>query len=360
MTTSPASIGELRDVVAASAPGSVRIAGAGTKRPVAPPRAGAADDAMTLDLRRLSGILAYDPAECVVTALGGTPVRDVAEALAAHGQYLPWDPPFVADGSTVGGMIAAGWSGPGRYRYGGVRDFVIGAKVVDGRGRLVTSGGQVVKNAAGFLLHHAMVGSAGRLGVVAEVSVKVFPRPEATCTVMGRAASLAEAVDAHERVRLTVHDVDAVDLDADTATVLIRLAGAPAPLPGRADRVVKALGVGASVETGDDERRLWDHVTAAPRDGSAVVKVPSAPSRLLRDMAVLATLGPCRSSVGGAVIYVTSDGSHQDVDARLDAAGVTGVIASGPDAGSVAGAGRGANAFGERVKNVLDPDRRFC
>jgi hypothetical protein len=91
-----------------------------------------------------------------------------------------------------------------------------------------------------------------------------------------------------------------------------------------------------------------------------VLKVPSAPNRLRRDLAVLATLGPCRTSVGGAVIYVSCRGPLSDVDACLDAAGLRGVIASGPDAGSVVGAGRGANAFGERVKTVLDPDRRFC
>jgi glycolate oxidase FAD binding subunit len=357
--TAPASLDGLRHALAGTAPQPIRIAGAGTKRPASSPDPGPADDTTTLDLRQLRGVVAYDPAECVVTALGGTPVDDVAALLAAHGQYLPWDPPFVADGSTVGGMIAAGWSGPGRYRYGGVRDFVVGATVVDGRGRLVKSGGQVVKNAAGFLLHHAMVGSAGRLGVVAEVSVKVFPRPEATCTVTARAGTLADAVAAHERVRQAVHDLDALDLDAATALILVRLAGAPAPLPARADRVVRALALDADITTGDDERRLWDQVTAAPRDGRAVVKVPSSPSRLLRDLAAVAPLGSCRTSVGGAVIYVTGRIPRRDVDACLGAAGLSGVIASGPADGSVVGTRRHANAFSERVVNVLDPDRRF-
>ncbi len=165
-----------------------------------------------LDLRDLTGITSYDPAECVVTVLAGTPVQQVVETLAAHGQYLPWDPPIAGAGATVGGMIASGLSGPGRYRYGGVRDFVIGARFVDGRGRLIASGGQVVKNAAGFLMHHALVGSTGRLGVIAEVSLKVFPRPEATCTLVARADSLAAALAAHERLRLANLDLDALDL----------------------------------------------------------------------------------------------------------------------------------------------------
>lgn len=359
MTSTPSSIDELCDVVAQSAARPLRTTGAGTKRS-APDRVdAAADDDLALDVRGLSGIVAYDPAECVVVAHGGTPVGQLVDTLAAHGQYLPWDPPFVADGATVGGMVASGLSGPGRLRYGGVRDFVIGATVVDGRGRLIKSGGQVVKNAAGFLLHHAMVGSAGRLGIVAEVSLKVFPRPEATCTVRARAATLVEAVSAHERVREAVHDLDALDLAADEATILVRLAGASAALPARVDRVVRALALDAESVTDVEERRVWNHATAAPRDGRTVLKVPSTPRRLLRDLAALAPLGACRASVGGAVIYVTCGVARRDVEACLDAAGLMAVMASGPAAGSAVGTRRRANAFAERVANALDPDRRF-
>jgi len=190
----PSTLDALAGAVATSAPQPLRIAGGGTSRPRLPRDGDSA--CAVLDLRELTGITAYDPAECVVTVLAGTPVRHLADALAAHGQYLPWDPPIAGAEATVGGMVATGVSGPGRYRYGGVRDFVIGARVVDGRGRLIASGGQVVKNAAGFLLHHALVGSAGRLAVIAEVSLKVFPRPEATHTVVVRGDSLAAALDA--------------------------------------------------------------------------------------------------------------------------------------------------------------------
>ena len=156
MMLAPRSLADLQEAVATSAPAPLAVRGGATKwRPV---RA----DAAALDPRGLTGIVAYDPAECVVTALAGTPVRELDEALAAHGQYLPFDPLFAGAGATLGGTVAAAASGPGRYRFGGVRDFVIGAAVVDGTGRLVRSGGQVVKNAAGFLLHHGLVGSAGR------------------------------------------------------------------------------------------------------------------------------------------------------------------------------------------------------
>ena len=99
-----------------------------------------------------------------------------------------------AAGATIGGTVAAGVSGSCRYRFGGIRDFLIGVRVVDGEGRVIRSGGKVVKNAAGFLLHQAMVGSCGRLGVVAELTFKVFPAPEAHATVRVDAGDLATSL----------------------------------------------------------------------------------------------------------------------------------------------------------------------
>ena len=98
----------------------------------------------------------------------------------AHGQYLPFDPPLTAAGATIGGTVAAGINGPCRYRFGGIRDFLIGARIVDGEAAHPAGGGKVVKNAAGFLLHQAMVGSCGTLGVLAELTFKVFPAPRRT------------------------------------------------------------------------------------------------------------------------------------------------------------------------------------
>ena len=183
MTLAPRSLAELQEAVAASAPAPLRIRGGGSKRP--PPAEGT-----TLDLRQLSGVVAYNPAECVITVLGGTRVPTSSACSASTASTCRSIPPLLDAGATIGGMVAAGLSGPGRYRYGGIRDFVIGAAVVDGEGRLIRSGGQVVKNAAGFLLHHALVGSAGRYGAIGEMSFKVFPRPEARATVRGGAIDL--------------------------------------------------------------------------------------------------------------------------------------------------------------------------
>ena len=109
-------------------------------------------------------------------AAPATPVAEIERRLAAHGQYLPFEPPLAGCGATLGGTVASGLNGPGRYRYGGVRDFLLGGTFVDGEGRLVRGGGKVVKNAAGFYLHHLLLGSLGRLGIFVELTFKVFPR----------------------------------------------------------------------------------------------------------------------------------------------------------------------------------------
>src|SRR5207249_11250784 len=131
----------------------------------------------------LRGISEYDPSECTFAALAGTPVREIAAALAERGQYLPFDPVLSEAGATLGGTVAAGLSGPGRFRFGGLRDFILGVRFVDGAGRLLRMGGKVVKNAAGFDLPKFFVGSLGRFGVLAEMTFKVFPRPASALTL---------------------------------------------------------------------------------------------------------------------------------------------------------------------------------
>jgi glycolate oxidase FAD binding subunit len=136
-------------------------------------------DAVPLSLRELSGITEYEPDEFTFTARGGTSVREIVAALATKGQHLPFDPMFAAAGATIGGTLASGVSGPGRVRYGSLRDFVLGMRFVDGAGRVMRAGGKVVKNAAGFDLPKFFVGSLGRFGVFTEITFKVFPAPRA-------------------------------------------------------------------------------------------------------------------------------------------------------------------------------------
>ena len=141
-----------------------------------------------LDTRAYRGIVDYDPAELVITARCGTPLAEIEDALAARRQMLAFEPPhFAARGqasaATLGGAVAAGLSGPRRQSVGALRDFVLGAKLMDGRGHVLNFGGQVMKNVAGYDVSRMLAGSLGTLGLILEVSLKVLPQPFAELTL---------------------------------------------------------------------------------------------------------------------------------------------------------------------------------
>ncbi|MEK8053192.1 glycolate oxidase subunit GlcE [Ideonella sp. DXS22W] len=142
---------------------------------------------MALDVKPLAGISAYEPSELVVTARAGTPLAELEAALAERGQCLPFEPPrFTVSGATqgtVGGMVAAGLAGPSRAAVGSVRDYVLGATLLNGRGELMSFGGQVMKNVAGYDVSRLLAGSMGTLGVICEVSLKVLPVLPASITL---------------------------------------------------------------------------------------------------------------------------------------------------------------------------------
>jgi glycolate oxidase FAD binding subunit len=129
-----------------------------------------------LDTRPYSGIIDYEPTELVITARAGTPLAQIEAALAERGQMLAFEPPHFGEGATFGGAVAAGISGPRRATSGAVRDFVLGAKLMDGKGEVLNFGGQVMKNVAGYDVSRLLAGSLGTLGLILELSVKVLPR----------------------------------------------------------------------------------------------------------------------------------------------------------------------------------------
>jgi glycolate oxidase FAD binding subunit len=136
-----------------------------------------------LDTRGYAGIVSYEPTELVVTARCGTSLLDLEKSLEANGQCLPFEPPHFGSEATLGGCVAAGLSGPRRAAAGAVRDFVLGVKLVDGRGRALGFGGQVMKNVAGYDVARLAAGSLGTLGLIAEASLKVLPRAAGEITL---------------------------------------------------------------------------------------------------------------------------------------------------------------------------------
>ncbi|MDB5947284.1 MAG: glcE [Ramlibacter sp.] len=179
-------IDRIRAAAAAGAP--LRIRGGGTKDFYGEPPQGE-----VLDTRGLTGIASYEPSELVVTVRAGTPLAELEALLASKGQCLPFEPPHFGSGATIGGMVAAGLSGPARASVGSLRDYVLGLTMVNGRGELVTFGGQVMKNVAGYDVSRLMVGALGTLGLIVEVSLKVLPVAPAEATLKF-ALSQAEAL----------------------------------------------------------------------------------------------------------------------------------------------------------------------
>lgn len=189
-------IGQVR--AAAAAGTALRIRGGGSKDFY-----GEATTGELLDTLPLAGISSYEPTELVVTVRAGTPLAELEAVLAERGQCLPFEPPHfggsatpetLGEGSTsrdtaagsaatVGGMVAAGLSGPARASVGAVRDYVLGVTLLNGKGELLTFGGQVMKNVAGYDVSRLMVGAMGTLGLITEVSLKVLPLAPAEVTL---------------------------------------------------------------------------------------------------------------------------------------------------------------------------------
>ncbi len=177
-------------IASASAQSPLRIRGNGTKDWYGQELRGE-----VLDTRGYSGIVSYDPTELVITARAGTTLREIGKALAEKQQMLAFEPPRYDGLATIGGIVASGLSGPRRQAVGAVRDFVLGAVLMDGRGEVLHFGGQVMKNVAGYDVSRLLAGSLGTLGLILEVSLKVLPRPFAQ-------HSLQFAVDEAEALRL--------------------------------------------------------------------------------------------------------------------------------------------------------------
>jgi len=163
---------------AAAAKRALRLRGGGSKDFY-----GQSLDGDVLDTRGYAGIVEYDPTELVVTARCGTPLAELETALAEKKQMLACECPHFGAGSTLGGAVATGLSGPRRQAAGSVRDFVLGAKLMDGRGDVLNFGGRVMKNVAGYDVSRLLAGSLGTLGIILEVSLKTLPLPVASATI---------------------------------------------------------------------------------------------------------------------------------------------------------------------------------
>jgi len=316
-----------------------------------------------IDMTDLSGMLEYEPGEFTFTALAGTPVAQVAQILAEHGQYLPFDPLVVERGATLGGTVAANSSGPGRFHYGGLRDFLIGVRYIDSNGQLVRGGGKVVKNAAGFDLPKLMVGSLGGFGVLVELSFKVLPRPETFVTLRLELDDLAGALQAMGQASTARLDVDALDVIPNDQgyELRVRLGGLQAALPARLERLHALFAHRGMVVEAQDEASLWSAAReldwALP--GGALVKAALTPERISRLESFLVGKPVLRRySCGGQMAWLSAEVSLKEINEWFKQLQINGTAFFGPSGWPRLGDFTG-RPFYARVKDALDPRRHF-
>lgn len=311
-----------------------------------------------LDVRPLAGISSYEPSELVVTVRAGTPLADLEAALAEKGQCLPFEPPRFGVGGTVGGMVAAGLAGPARAAVGGVRDYVLGATLVNGRGEVLSFGGQVMKNVAGYDVSRLLAGSMGILGVICEVSLKVLPVAPAVHTLrfeLDQAAALKQ---------LNAWGGQPLPLNASAwwdGMLVVRLAGAHAAVQAAAQQ----LG-GESIDP-TLARSFWDGLRDHRDEFFTAADAAVAAGQTLWRLALPQTAAPLQLpghqlvEWGGAQRWLVCDEPADRVRAAAQASGGHacafrhGAVSGGVFAPLPAPLAR----IHRELKAAFDPDRVF-
>jgi glycolate oxidase FAD binding subunit len=324
----------------------------------------ASRETMPLELSKFSGLLEYDPSEYTFSALAGTKISDVQTMLADHGQFLPFDPPFTGQGSTLGGVLAAGLSGSGRFRFGGIRDFILGITFMDGKGRLIKSGGKVVKNAAGFDLPKLMVGSLGSFGALIELTFKVFPHPEAYRTLIADLPDLNKALELTSQLSVSPLELYCLDIapGLDRCELAIRIAGPSDLMNDRTQRIEVLLNERFSVLDGDAEIEHWRKVRDfdwVPVE-SSLVKVPLTPNCVLSlNSQLKKKQASVRYTVGANLAWIAWRGTIEELDKLLLESGLSGLVILGLPGQAKIGI-HSRDSFYSRIKKALDPTDRWA
>jgi len=339
-----------------AARGALRIVGGGTKDFY-----GNALQGEPLDVRPLTGISSYEPTELVVTVRGGTPLAELEAALAEKGQHLAFEPPRLGPAGTVGGMIAAGLAGPARAAAGSVRDHLLGATLLNGRGEVLSFGGQVMKNVAGYDVSRVLAGSLGILGVICEVSLKVLPLPVASATLrfdLDQTRALAQ---------LNAWGGQPLPISASAlwnGTLVLRLAGARAAVDAATQQlggelIEPALAAGFWQGLRDQQDEFFTsalEAANASHGGAALWRLGVA-----QTAAPIALPGEQLVEWGGAQRWLCTPASAAQVRDAAAAAGGHATLFRGQDKSS--GAFHPLSAplarFHRELKKAFDPDRLF-
>lgn len=322
----PKTEAELADMVGAAS-GPLHVFGGGT-RPIGHPVTGAA-----LGLSDMSGIVDYEPGALTLVAKAGTPVAGIEAALAGEGQRLAFEPMDhrvllgTSGTPTIGGVVAANVSGPRRVAVGAARDFLLGVRFVDGRGRVLKNGGRVMKNVTGYDLVKLLAGSHGTLGVLSEVSFKVLPTPEAVRTLVLHGVTGQDALDAMTRAITSPFEVSgAAHLPGDDPRVLLRIEGFAGSVAYRVDRLkalLADLGEISVIDTPEENAALWRAIrdVEALKDRAAVWRISMTPGAMMTGL--LPALGDDARHVqldwAGGLCWLGADTGAVELHGRLQA-----------------------------------------
>ena len=329
--------------VAAAAGTPLEIRGGGTKSFL-----GRAATGMPLELGEHRGIVSYAATELTLTARAGTRLSELQAELAANGQWLPFDPPAFGAEATLGGTIACGLSGPRRPYAGAARDFVLGTRIVNGRGEILRLGGEVIKNVAGYDLSRLMTGAMGTLGVLLDVSLKVLPRPVAEQTLVFELDAATALTRANQWAARPLPLDAIVHLDG---RLYVRLAASAAGV----EHAVKLLGG----ERLDDGRRLWDdwreqrHAFFAGDTPLWRLSMPSTAPPLQVE-------GDCAIDWGGGLRWLRSRAEVADIRAEARRAGGHAMLfraGDTPNDQPCHPLDDGLRLLHQRLKESLDPQR---
>jgi glycolate oxidase FAD binding subunit len=325
----------------------IRIRGGGSKDWY-----GGALQGEILDTRGHSGIVDYEPTELVITARCGTSLAEIEAVLADQNQMLAFEPPHFGAGATFGGAIAAGLSGPRRANSGGVRDFVLGAQLLDGKGELLNFGGQVMKNVAGYDVSRLLAGSLGTLGLITELSVKVLPRSVAETTLRFETSEI-------DAIRLlNVWGGQPLPVSGSCwhqGALMLRLSGARAAV----DAAIGSLGGQVVADAGGfwDDLREQRHAFFADEDNIALwrLSVPSTTGAIVLD-------GEQLIEWGGAQRWLRApSGDAETIRGAVRAVGGHATLFRGGDrtAGVFQPLAPAVARIHERLKTAFDPANIF-
>jgi glycolate oxidase FAD binding subunit len=337
---SAAFAGRIRE--AAETGRALRLRGGGTKDFY-----GGVPSGEILDTRACAGIVSYEPSELVLSARCGTPLAELESALRANAQMLAFEPPHFGAGATLGGCVAAGLSGPRRAAAGSLRDFVLGARIVDGRGRLLSFGGRVMKNVAGYDVSRLLAGSLGTLGVLVEVSLKVLPRPVSECTLQLEMPE-ARAIEAMNRWAGLPLPVSATAWQ--DGVLAVRLSGATSALAEAAKRLGGERTEGAAMEPfWEGIREQTDPFFSGPDPLWRLSVPPAAPPLELPGAQLI--------EWNGALRWARTSAPATAVRAVTDRAGGHATLFRGPDrsAGVFSALSPALARLHRELKAVFDP-----